>query len=114
MIANETKLFIPVYSYNSSSHRAETDFNITLQYTQSAPYNLFSTLTDYAGIISVIFNMTGCNSTETTRRAGYSISLGIEDDIIGYNWTYLNPVLNVHFDGEIANVTMEGYLKRRP
>ncbi|KAJ5652888.1 hypothetical protein N7507_010314 [Penicillium longicatenatum] len=104
----------PIYSYNSSSPKAEVDFNITLQDTQSAPYNLSSILTDYAGSSSVMFNIKGCNSTETTRWAGHFISLGIEDDNIGYNWTYPNPVLDLQFDGQTANLTVEGYFEGIP
>lgn len=114
MTTIETDILSPVYSYNSSSHKAETDFNISLQDTHSAPYSLSSTLTNYAGLSAAIFNMTGCNSTETTRWAGYFISLGVEDDNIGYNWTYPNPVLDVHFDGETANLTVEGYFEGTP
>ncbi|KAJ5798556.1 uncharacterized protein N7503_007852 [Penicillium pulvis] len=93
MTTNETDIFSLVYSYHSSSHKAENDFDISLQDTQSAPYSLSSTLTDYAGLSAAIFNMTGCNFTDTIRWAGYFISLGIEDDNIGYNWTYPSPVL---------------------
>ncbi|KAJ5910626.1 hypothetical protein N7504_005269 [Penicillium tannophilum] len=108
MTTIETDILSSVYSYNSSSHKAETDFNISLQDTQSAPYSLSSTLTNYAGLSAAIFNMTGCNSTETTRWAGYFISLGVEDDNIGYNWTYPNPVLGAHFDSETTNLTVQG------
>jgi hypothetical protein len=114
MLADETDFLSPVYSYNSSSPKAEVDFNITLQDTQSAPYNLSSVLTDYAGSSSVMFNMTGCNSTETTRWAGHFKSLGIEDDNISYNWTYPNPVLDLQFDGQTANLTVEGYFEGIP
>ncbi|KAJ5715507.1 uncharacterized protein N7483_012688 [Penicillium malachiteum] len=116
MAVNEWSFFSsePVYTYNSTTSKAQTNFNLTLQDTENAPYNLSSKLTQYYGSESGIsLNMTGCNSSETTRWSGYLIVDSIMK-MDGYNWTYPNPSLDLQFDSNMANLTIEGYFEGTP
>ncbi|KAJ5116919.1 hypothetical protein N7456_001267 [Penicillium angulare] len=115
MNADEWDFFssTPEYSYNASSKKAETNFNLTMQDPHSAPYNLSSTLSEYYGQNEFVFNMTDCNSTDTTQWVGTMIVDSIMNQD-GYNWTYPNPTLDVQFDSTTANLTLEGYFQGAP
>ena len=89
------------------------NFNYTLAETKSAPYNLSSTLSKYYGDGLLNFNMTSCDGKSDVAWDGNLINK-VWWTNVGNNHTYPDPVLNLQFDGNTANLTIEGYFDATP
>lgn len=97
----------PMYSFNDILY-VKDNFNFTLAETKAAPYHLSSTLSEYYGDGALEFNMTSCDGEDTVEWSGNLI-----DELWwkkpSYNHSYPDPVLNLQFDGQTANLTVDGY-----
>lgn len=108
---------------NQSANSVPNNFNWSLQETQAPPYILSSVLTAYVGVLSewsqdgadnslqVNSTATNCSGTEVSswqiQPLSYNTTFDAWHDAIGTNWT--DPVINLQFDGQTANLTMKGY-----
>ena len=96
-----------MYSFNNILY-VKDNFNFTLAETKAAPYQLSSTLSEYYGDGALEFNMTNCDGKDTVEWSGNLI-----DELWwkkpSYNHSYPDPVLNLQFDGQTANLTVDGY-----
>lgn len=101
-----------MYSFNDILY-VKDNFNFTLAKTKTAPYNLTSTLSDYYGDGSVPFNMTRCNNGDTIAWDTNLISQTWWTNV-GHNYSYPNPVLELQFDGQSANLSLTGYFDATP
>ncbi|RAK98114.1 uncharacterized protein BO80DRAFT_427633 [Aspergillus ibericus CBS 121593] len=83
----------------------ENNFNWTLNATQSPPYSLSSTLTEYDGQGGFSSNVTSCNGTDTVEWTFYPLPWNLNGT--GYNLP--DPVIDLEFDVKTANLSLEGY-----
>lgn len=101
-----------MYSFNDFLY-VKDNFNFTLAETKAAPYHLSSTLSEYYGDGALEFNMTDCAGSDTVEWRGNLI-----DELWwkkpSYNHSYPDPVLNLQFDGQTANLTVDGYYLAEP
>lgn len=101
-----------MYTFNDILY-VKDNFNFTLAETKSAPYNLSNTLSKYYGDGVLDFNMTSCNGKDTIEWDGSLINQYWWHNV-GFNHSYPDPVLNLQFDGQIANLTIDGYFDATP
>ncbi|KAJ5594713.1 uncharacterized protein N7459_000921 [Penicillium hispanicum] len=111
---NQWSLFssTPDYTATAVSY-VKPNFNLTLEKTQQAPYNLSSTLTSYYGETPLDWNMTNCNSSDVVKWTGNLINQKLWKSL-GFNTSYPDPVLSMQFDAETANLTIDGYFESTP
>lgn len=102
----------PMYYFNGFLYVKE-NFNFTLAQTNTAPYNVTSTLDNYYGEGSIPINMTRCNADDTITWDTNLISQTWWRNV-GYNYSYPDPVLDIRFDGQSANLTLTGYFDATP
>jgi hypothetical protein len=104
--------------YAFEETKTKSYFNFTLEKTDSAPYNLSATISEYGkldlfdGAKSLDFNMTACNSSREV-----TWSSGLISDYwwskMGSNISYPDPSLSIQFDSRSANLTLDGYISAR-
>ncbi|KAJ5119340.1 hypothetical protein N7448_010009 [Penicillium atrosanguineum] len=102
----------PMYYFDNLLY-VKDNFNYTLAETKSAPYNLSSTLSKYYGDGLLNFNMTSCDGKSDVAWDGALINKSWWANV-GNNHSYPDPVLNLQFDGNTANLTIEGYFDATP
>ncbi|KAJ5667732.1 uncharacterized protein N7477_006302 [Penicillium maclennaniae] len=101
----------PMYTFDDLLY-VKDNFNYTLADTKSAPFNLSSTLSTYYGEGGLQFNIS-CDGKEEVAWIGYLINKSWWPNM-GNNHSYPDPVLNLQFDGNTANLTIEGYFDATP
>lgn len=101
-----------MYSFDDLLY-VKDNFNYTIIETKGAPYNLSSTLSKYYGDGLLEFNMTSCDGKSDVAWDGYLINKDWWANV-GNNYSYPDPVLSLQFDGQTANLTIEGYFDATP
>ncbi|KAJ5974791.1 hypothetical protein N7481_008498 [Penicillium waksmanii] len=108
----------PVYEYYALEEtKTRSYFNITLEKTDSAPYNLSATISEYGTLDlldgkSLDFNMTACNSSREVTWTSILISDYWWSQMAS-NISYPDPSLDIQFDSRNANLTLDGYISAR-
>ncbi|KAJ5734938.1 uncharacterized protein N7483_000063 [Penicillium malachiteum] len=98
------------------------NFNWTLEKTQAPPYNLNSVPANYQGVLSeqngadnslqVNSTIANCSGIEVSSWQFTSLSYNTTSNYNATNFT--NPVINLQFDGQTANLSMKGYASVMP
>lgn len=91
-------------------------FNLTLAAAKtSTSYNITGEIV-YTGLVSVLENfvvdLASCNTSTESNKYLVSVTETWAPNIDGSNWTH--PVVNLQFDSETANLTVEGYFFATP
>lgn len=100
-----------------SSDSVQDVFNLTLvsSTTRAPPYNLIGEII-YTGLTSLVDNfkvdLASCNTSIESSEFLVSLTENPAPNIAGSNWTY--PVVNLQFDSESANFTVNGYFFASP
>lgn len=102
----------PDYTATAVSY-VKPNYNLTLEKTQKAPYNLSSTLESYGGENALEWNMTNCNASDVLRWTGNFITQRRWSSL-DYNISYADPVLGMQFDSDMANLTIDGFFELGP
>ncbi|KAJ5703238.1 hypothetical protein N7488_010786 [Penicillium malachiteum] len=110
----------PVFG-NQSLNSIPNNFNWSLEETQAPPYILSSILTEYEGAqnaydvgqypLQVNTTTTNCNGSEVSSWQFQPLSWNTSSNasyLAGTNFT--DPVINLQFNGQTANLTMKGYV----
>lgn len=86
-------------------------FNLSLESTTQAPYNLNGQFSNATNVFYALFDLTlnesSCSSATATDEYSISLVNSPSANTEGWNWT--SPTVELQFDSRTANYTLDGY-----